>query len=142
MIKIAHTCIQLGDRVSGPESQRYIDDGVREYQRLLALSPRASLDWARIQNGLGNALESLGERGKGTESIAKLNAAVAAYQQALTVCTRETHPGEWAKTQNNLGVALKVLGTHLAGPEMLSRIRDAVDAYTLKRAARSRAWPS
>ena len=34
-----------------------------------------------------------------------IEAAIKAYEAALTVYTREAFPQEWANTQNNLGVA-------------------------------------
>ena len=34
-----------------------------------------------------------------------LEAAIKAYEAALTVCTREAFPQDWANTQNSLGVA-------------------------------------
>ena len=34
-----------------------------------------------------------------------MEAAIKAYEAALTVCTREAFPQDWAQTQNNLGAA-------------------------------------
>ena len=65
---------------------------------------RVPLDWATIQNNLGNALEKLGERESGTS---RLEDAVAAFRAALTERTRERVPLDWATTQNNLGAALE-----------------------------------
>ena len=59
------------------------------------------------QNNLGAALNKLGERESGT---ARLEAAVAAYREALKERTRERVPLDWAGTQNNLGNALNTLG--------------------------------
>ena len=74
------------------------------------------LDWARIQNNLGNALASLGEREPGTE---RLEQAVAAYEEALKEYPRKRIPLEWAMTQNNLGNALQRLGEREKGTERL-----------------------
>ena len=56
--KSANTKIGLGERVSGPDSRRYLEEAVGEYQGLIAQVPRSSnsQDWAMTQNNLGNAL--------------------------------------------------------------------------------------
>ncbi|MDA2915165.1 tetratricopeptide repeat protein, partial [Acidobacteriia bacterium AH_259_A11_L15] len=62
---------------------------------------------AMTQNNLGIAYGDLptGDRGE------NLGKAIAAYEAALTVRTREQFPVQWAGTQNNLGVAYKNLPT-------------------------------
>jgi tetratricopeptide (TPR) repeat protein len=84
---------------------------------------RAPLTWATIQNNLGNALKTLGERESGT---ARLEQAVDAYSNALAEYTRERAPLDWAMIQNNLGSALKALGERESGT---ARLEQAVDAY-------------
>jgi tetratricopeptide (TPR) repeat protein len=74
-------------------------------------------------NNLGNALQTLGERESGT---ARLDAAVAAYREALKEYTRERVPLQWATTQNNLGAALTILGQRESGS---ARLDEAVAAY-------------
>src|SRR5258707_7424423 len=54
---------------------------------------RVPLDWATTQNGLGNALPTLGERESGT---ARLEEAVVAYRAGLEEGTRERVPLSWA----------------------------------------------
>ena len=57
------------------------------------------LDWAMVQNSLGNALSKLGER----ESDKKhLREAITAYQEALKERTEERVPLDWAQTQRLL----------------------------------------
>jgi tetratricopeptide (TPR) repeat protein len=75
------------------------------------------------ENNLGFALFRLGEREAGT---ARLEAAVAAYQEALKERTRERVPLDWAMTQSNLGNALERLGEREAGTD---RLEAAVTAY-------------
>jgi hypothetical protein len=58
------------------------------------------------QNNLGNALSSLGERGRGT---ARLEEAVKAFREALKEFTREQSPYYWEGTQRNLARVLKLL---------------------------------
>ena len=81
---------------------------------------RVPLDWATTQHNLGVALERLGERESGTETLQK---AVAADGEALKELTRERVPLDWATTQNNLGEALERLGEREreSGTETLQR---------------------
>jgi hypothetical protein len=62
-------------------------------------------------NGLGVALEELGERERETE---KLKQAVSAFHKALNERTRARAPLDWAMTQTNLGNALLRLGERSA----------------------------
>ncbi|CBS85747.1 tetratricopeptide repeat protein [Azospirillum lipoferum] len=79
--------------------------------------------WARVQNNLGLALTSLGERDG--DSI-RLRQAVDAHNNALLERTRDRVPLDWAMTQNNLGNALLSLGERDGDS---TRLRQAVDAY-------------
>ena len=67
---------------------------------------------AQTQSNLGAVLYMLGKRESGT---AKLEAAVAAYREALKGLTRERAPFFWAMSQENLGVALRSLGERESG---------------------------
>src|SRR5580698_3523394 len=55
------------------------------------------VEWAMLQNNLGNALAALGERESGTQHVEE---AIAAYRGALEVYVRSRQPLEWAMTQN------------------------------------------
>jgi tetratricopeptide (TPR) repeat protein len=89
-----------------------------------AVRRAATLDHrGAMRTNLGLALWSLGERESGT---ARLEAAVAAYHEALTERTRDRVPLDWAGTQNNLGNALLTLGMRESGIE---RLEAAVAAY-------------
>src|SRR6516225_4765249 len=112
------------------QGDEYGDNGallsaIEGYKRLVELTPRerVPLQWATIQNDLGNALSVLGERESGT---AKLEAAVVAYREALKEWTRERVPLRWAMTQNNLAIALRALGMREGGTE---KLEEAVTAY-------------
>ena len=98
---------------------------IDRYKRLLVTETRVRvpLDWAMMQNDLGNALQSLGERENGT---ARLDEAVEALREALKERTRERVPLDWAATQNNLGNTLKALGERESGT---ARLDEAVAAY-------------
>ena len=101
-----------------------LEDGVRKTAALLQgrtigdEGHRASLHLA-----LGNALQTLGERESGPDSLEQ---AVAAYEAALQVYARERVPLDWATAQSNLGAALAVLGERESGPD---RLGQAVAAY-------------
>src|SRR6516164_1036325 len=123
------------------QGDEYGDNGallsaIEGYKRLVELTPRerVPLQWATIQNDLGNALSVLGERESGT---AKLEEAVVAYREALKEWTRERVPLRWAMTQNNLAIALRALGMREGGTE---KLEEAVTAYreALKEQTRER----
>lgn len=107
----------------------------QHYRELLTMTDRLiqPLDWAAIQNNLGNALSILGSRESGP---ARLEEAVAAYRAALEEITRERVPLEWAMTQNNLGSALFLLGERETGTERLdsavAAFRAALEVQTRK----------
>ena len=92
------------------------------YQHLVLVAENLQ-EKARIQNNLGNALRTLGERESGT---ARLEEAVAAYSAALEERTQARVPLDWATTQNNLGNALSTLGERESGT---ARLEEAVAAY-------------
>jgi hypothetical protein len=96
---------------------------------------RVPLDWAAMQNWLGNALKVLGERESGT---AHLEAAVAAYRAALEEQTRDRVPLDWAVTQNNLGLVLEKLGERESGTAHLT---EAVAAWQACLTVTATVWP-
>jgi hypothetical protein len=63
---------------------------------------RVPLDWAMTQNNLGNALQTLGERGSGT---ARLEEAVAAYRVCIEVFEHSGASHHLAVAQRNLAGA-------------------------------------
>jgi tetratricopeptide (TPR) repeat protein len=102
-----------------------LGEAISLWHRALQLRSRQEvpLDWAGIQNNLGNEFAILGARESGT---ARLEEAVAAYRAALEERTRERVPLDWAMTQNNLGNALWALGKRESGT---ARLEEAVAAY-------------
>src|SRR5205823_1866497 len=66
-------------------------DAISVYRQCLDLMPRkrVPLDWAMTQNNLGTALQRLGERESGTETLIK---AVEAYGEALKQLTEGGTP--------------------------------------------------
>jgi tetratricopeptide (TPR) repeat protein len=112
-------------------------EAIAIHRSALDLVPQehAPLDWAAMQDGLGNALAVLGER---EADSARLEQAVAAYHAALTERTRRRVPLDWATTQTHLGTALAMLGRRESGT---ARLKEAVAAYraALKESSRTRA---
>ncbi|HEU4885348.1 MAG TPA: tetratricopeptide repeat protein [Longimicrobium sp.] len=100
-------------------------EAISTWRTAVEMRPRSNAprQWAQIQNNLGNALSTLGERESGP---ALLEQAVAAYRAALEEFTRERAPLDWALTQNNLGSTLLILGTRESGT---ARLEEAVAAY-------------
>jgi tetratricopeptide (TPR) repeat protein len=94
--------------------KRVIDHNSRE---------RMPLQWAAIQNNLGNALTVLGNRESGTVTLEE---AVGAYREALKELNRERVPLDWATAQTNLGSALMILASREGGT---TKLDEAVAAY-------------
>ncbi len=84
--------------------------------------------WARTQNKLGTALQTLGERGDEDA----LHEAIGAFRLALEVRTRDAAPTQWAATQNNLGAVLAMLGARDEGAlrEAIAAFRSALEVRT------------
>jgi len=78
--------------------------------------------WARTQNNLGNTLFSLGSLAGDPK---RLEEAIAAFRNVLTVLTHEDMPADWASTQNSLGITLRSLGDLAGDPK---RLEEAVAA--------------
>ena len=94
-----------------------------EIARLSAMSAAKSGSASVALIQLGNTLQVLGRRERGTE---RLTESVAIYREALEEWTRERKPLQWAMTQSNLGNTLLALGERESGTE---RLMEAVAAY-------------
>src|SRR5579863_1292040 len=75
----------------------------------------------RLQNNLGNAYWNL----PGGDRQANLERAIACYEAALQVRTREAFPVQWAMTQNNLGTAYR----NLPGGDRQANLERAIACY-------------
>jgi tetratricopeptide (TPR) repeat protein len=88
------------------------------------------LAWAGTQNNLGLALKSLGERESGT---ARLEQAVAAYDEALKEYTRERAPLQWASSQHGLATTLAALAERRKSAKTMEQaltcMRGAAEVY-------------
>jgi tetratricopeptide (TPR) repeat protein len=114
-----------------------LNRSIETWRSVLQYHPRgqAPLEWARIQNNLGVAHRTLGER---ENSAAFLSEAVSAFRAALEERTRDRTPSGWAETLQNLGIALARLGylqhntTHLT--EATAALRAALGEQPRDRA--------
>ena len=124
---------ELGKRVEGTESKKYLVDAVRNCQFAFEVYTQKDLpqQWAGTQNNLGVALYSQGARSSGSEGVRLLSEAVAAYREALRVYTQKDLPQQWAATQNNLGNALRSQGVQTGGEEGGRLVQQAIEAFTL-----------
>lgn len=82
------------------------------------------LEWAELQNSLGNILSALGQQ---RMDVALYESAIAAFNFALEETTQQDFPSEWATAQFNLGTALQALGRQEGDSKLM---KAAVDAYT------------
>lgn len=115
---------ELGKREADPARLEQAIDVCRlaldEFRR-----EHVPLDWAMVQNNLGNILQELGRRETGT---ARLEQAVEAFRLTLEEWTRERVAFYWAVTQNNIGIVLKELARRQGVTEQLEQ---AVEAFRL-----------
>jgi tetratricopeptide (TPR) repeat protein len=99
--------------------------GRRRLSRSLAgIYPRAPLRWAATQVNLGAALGALGERQSGT---ARLEAAAAAFREALQENIRARVPLQWAATQTGLASVHRAFFDKDPQPRHLDNALEAVD---------------
>lgn len=94
-------------------------------ERALLLAPRSADPhlWAALQGTRADALQA---RGASTADHADLHAAVAGYDAALEVLTRQDRPLDWATVLQNRASALARLGSLAGSPTIL---RASVAAY-------------
>jgi len=122
LVQQASTLYEQGDEFG---DNLALVEAIGIYRDVLDERPRdhVPIGWSMIQNSLGLALKTLGDRETGTE---RLDEAVNIFQQILQGSTREHRPVLWAGTQVNLGLALAALGERESGTE---RLEQAVNAY-------------
>ena len=97
------------------------------YTDAVALAPKGTdpVNWAKAQDRLGQAQQTLGDR---QADPALLKASVTSIEQSLTVRTQAAMPDEWAAAQNNLGNTLYTLGGRTNDIPTLERAVAAFDA--------------
>jgi tetratricopeptide (TPR) repeat protein len=130
----ANALYQQGDEL-GDNSALFSAIERRRQLAELITSKRPPLEWPGVQNSLGIALFTLGQRESGT---ARLEEAIAVHREVLREPIRESVPLEWAMAQSGLANALQVIGTRESGT---TKLEQAVAAYreALKERTRERA---
>jgi len=124
---------QAGDALVRVERYRTVEDGVRAlvlYQWLLTASQGRLLKAADIHIKQGVAHLDL----PGGDREGNLRQAIACFEAALQVWTREEFPVEWAMTQNNLGTA----DLDLPGGDHEENLRQAITCYEAALQVRTR----
>ncbi len=114
---------QAYDALDRADRHHHVQDAVTAiilYTLLLTI-PGENSEVGYLQNNLGLAYSDL----PGGERQANLQAAIACYQAALEVRTREAFPVQWAMTQNNLGAAY----SDLPGGERQANLSRAIACY-------------
>lgn len=101
---------------------------VRDCSAVLRKLPHGTAKWALAQDRLGDALAALGEGG----DERAIRDAIAAYDDALSIHTRNANPIKWASTRHNQGLALLTLGEwgdSQALEMALQALSDALEVY-------------
>lgn len=88
------------------------------------LRKQTPLDWAAVQNSLGNILAAIGQQLRDFELFEK---AIASFNNALEELSQQQSPLDWAATQYNLGTAKQALGRQRSDSKLL---KASIDAYT------------
>ncbi len=83
-----------------------------------------SLDWAALQNSLGNILAALGQK---QNTVELFENAIQSFSNALDEFSLENTPLDWVVTQYNLGTAMQALGRQQSDSSLLKK---SVKAYT------------
>ena len=85
-----------------------LNEAIKLYEEIIkSISSNSNpREYARAQNGLGNAYSELAVN---QEKEKNLKRAIQSYQEALSIYTVESYPIDYAMTQNNLGVAYRIL---------------------------------
>jgi len=116
-------------------AEKRYSDAVSAYKQALdpEITPRSDYSeiWVDIQVKLGLVLNDLAAISTGDNIALYKQQAIAAYQSALQVLTRETLPQDWARAQNNLSNALRDVAE---AEEDIKRIRLLTEAVFAKKA--------
>ena len=105
---------EQGIRTSGADGTDLLSQSVTAYRAALQVYTQADhpVNWAMMQNNLGNTLKNQGTRTSGADGADLLAQAVTAYRAALQVRTQVDHPVDWAMTQENIAVAHCEISEH------------------------------
>ena len=114
----------------GGDRETNLRQAIACYEAALEVRTREAfpVDWAGTQNNLGEAYRQLPGDDREVNlryAIACYEQAIACYEAALEVRTREAFPVDWAGTQNNLGIAY----SDLPGGDREANLRQAIACY-------------
>lgn len=111
-------------------SQAMLESARAAFESQLTEQFRAqdALEWAEIQDALGNVLAALGQQQR---DATLLESSIQAFELALEERTQESTPTEWAQTQDHFGAALQALGQQQSSSKLLTRAGDAYINATL-----------
>jgi tetratricopeptide (TPR) repeat protein len=101
---------------------------VELYEGTLELVPIGSTDWARTQLNLGSTCLDLSSKQVGAEMAASIDKAIAAFNSALTVYTKETLPLDYAAAQINLANTWMVFPASNT-EELAKSLQNAIAAF-------------
>jgi len=103
----AEALYRLGSRayevgLNDLDKARYQRLAIKAFEGALLFYPpeQFPINYAEIQNNLGNAYQALGEM---EDKESNCQAAIAAYQEALKIYTRDRFQMDYAAVQNNMG---------------------------------------
>jgi tetratricopeptide (TPR) repeat protein len=119
-----------GDLARYLEPTENLQRSIAAYQQALGYRSATvePLKYASTQNNLGTAYWHLAQQGEmSRQAPVHLQAAIAAYNEALSIYSAEKEPLNWAMIQNNLGTAYWNLAQY-EHPEQFLRL--AIDAYS------------
>ncbi len=120
----ANVAEQADDAVVQAERHHDVQDGVAAivlYTWLLTASQGNPQEAARLQHNLGLAYGNLPAGNR----AANLKQAIACFEAALQVRTREAFPIDWARTQHNLGTAYQ----SLPAADRAENLKQAIACY-------------
>jgi len=128
--KVPDALLRLGNKAYAIgkvelEKAEYMKTAIAAYKEAMNIYTleRFPMDYAMIQNNLGNAYGTLAEVEATAENCKK---AITAFEEALKVYTLDRLPMEYAMTQNNLGTAYGTLAEIEAKAE---NCKSAIKAY-------------
>jgi tetratricopeptide (TPR) repeat protein len=124
LLSLAKSLFDFGDRAA---ENAALQTAVAAYREALKeyTRERTPLEWARTQNNLGAALQTLGNRDAGTKYVEE---AAGAYREVLKERTREREPIAWATTLQNLATTVSTLGEREANTQ---RLEEAIALYRM-----------
>jgi tetratricopeptide (TPR) repeat protein len=123
--------VNLGVRVSGEATKRYLGDGVDAFRRALTVysGQHMEVDRALTRNNLGWALHQQAQRATGQDATLLLEEATSLYRKALEEITHDRAPEVWRALRMGLGAALREKGLWSMDKESIALLTDSALMY-------------